>query len=167
MTFDPVPCRASSATTVPMKSDDGEGSAEFVPDADPHGESVVSDPAELIRLVNMLQVLMFEVHDVTLDEDGRRRLLDVHRRAVEAVKRLVSDDLDRELAELGLPIEDAGASTAAIKIAQAQLVGWLNGLFQGIQAAMSARRFVPVEQLQEIQRQIAQSSQNRPVGQYL
>ncbi len=153
-------------------TDHGETSApEPDEDADAGGEdeeeSIVSDPAELIRLANMLQALMVEVHEVTLDEGGRRRLFDVQRRAVEAIKDVVSDDLDSELENLGLPVENDDASVSELRIAQAQLVGWLNGLFQGIQAAMFARRVGPAEQLQQMQRQLTQSSQNRPPGQYL
>jgi hypothetical protein len=138
------------------------------PDGATEGDgSVVSNPGELIRVANMLQVLLFEVHDTTLDEAGRRRLFDVQLRAVEAIKRLVSDDLDLELTNLGLPLDDIGATESELRIAQAQLVGWLNGLFQGIQAAMFARHMVPVDQLQQMQREIAQSSKTDSVGQYL
>lgn len=129
--------------------------------------SVVSNPAALIRVANMLQMLTVEVHELPLDDAGRRRLFDVQRRAVDAIKALVSDDLDAELTALGLPIEDVEASEAELRIAQAQIVGWLSGLFQGIQAAMFARQMVSVEELQELQRQLSTSSQPAPPGQYL
>ena len=138
------------------------------PDEADHTEvSIVSDPGELIRVANMLQVLLFELHDVSLDDAGRRRLSDVQRRAVEAIKSLLSDDLDAELTALGLPLDDIGATESELRIAQAQLVGWLNGLFQGMQAAMFARHLVPVDQLQRMQREIAESARSGSVGQYL
>ncbi|HEU5084221.1 MAG TPA: proteasome activator [Acidimicrobiales bacterium] len=129
--------------------------------------SVVSNPAALIRVANMLQMLTIEVHELPLDDAGRRRLFDVQHRAVDAIRSLVSDDLGAELSSLGLPLEDVGASESELRIAQAQIVGWLNGLFQGIQAAMFARQMVSVEQLQELQRQLGRGSQPTPPGQYL
>lgn len=129
--------------------------------------SVISDPAALIRVANMLQMLTIEVHELPLDDAGRRRLFDVQHRAVDAIRSLVSHDLGAELSSLGLPLEDVGASESELRIAQAQIVGWLNGLFQGIQAAMSARQMVSVEQLQELQRQLGPGVQPTPPGQYL
>ena len=136
-------------------------------DAPPDEGSVVSNPAALIRVANMLQMLTVEVHELPLDDAGRRRLFDVQHRAVEAIRSLVSDDLGAELSSLGLPLEDVGASESELRIAQAQIVGWLNGLFQGIQAAMFARQMMSVEQLQEMQRQLGRGSQPAPPGQYL
>lgn len=129
--------------------------------------SVVKNPGELVRLATMLQALLFEVHDITLDEAGRRRLFAIHHRAVDAIKRLVSSDLEFELTHLGLPIEDVGASASELRIAQAQIVGWLHGLFQGIQAATFARQLLSVDQLQQMQRELTQSSQTKPESPYL
>lgn len=136
-------------------------------DATEDDGSLVSNPAALIRVANMVQMLTAEVHELPLDDAGRRRLFDVQRRAVDAIRSLVSHDLGAELASLGLPLEDVGASDSELRIAQAQIVGWLNGLFQGIQAAMFARQVVPVEQLQELQRQLGPGTQPAPPGQYL
>lgn len=137
------------------------------PDGASDDRSVVSDPAALIRVANMLQMLTVEVHELPLDDAGRRRLFDVQHRAVDAIRSLVSDDLGAELSSFGLPLEDVGASESELRIAQAQIVGWLNGLFQGIQAAMFARQMMSVDQLQEMQRQLSRGSQPGPPGQYL
>lgn len=129
--------------------------------------SVVSNPAALIRVANMLQMLTVEVHELPLDDAGRRRLFDVQHRAIAAIQSLVSPDLGAELTALGLPLQGVGASESELRIAQAQIVGWLNGLFQGIQAAMFARQMVSVDELQDLQRQLGRGSQPGPPGQYL
>lgn len=129
-------------------------------------EAMVSNPAEVIRLVNMLQALMSEVREIELDESGRKRLFDIQRSAVGALKDLVSDELEEELEQLGLPLEDEEASGSELRLAQAQLVGWLNGLFQGIQAAVMAQQAGSAQQLQQLRQQRPQLAESHG-GQYL
>jgi hypothetical protein len=86
----------------------------------------------------MVGTLLEEAHAATIDEAGRRRLADVYGRAVDAVKGAVSVELQSELAQLGVPLEGA-ATESELRIAQAQLVGWLNGLLVGIQAAAAGQ----------------------------
>ena len=136
----------------------GPGQAEKEPD--------VSNPAEVIRLANMFQALMVEVRDLDLDEPGRKRLFEVQGSAVDELKELLSDDLEKELDSLGLPIRDEAATGAELRIAQAQLVGWLNGVFQGMQAAIMAQQMgQPQGQLpQQGPQELAESKGS---GQYL
>lgn len=141
------------------QSDSGSGGSD--------AEPAVSDPAEVIRLVSMFQALMVEVRDITLDEAGRKRLLDIHRNALDALRDLLSDELEDELEQLGLPIENADASESELRVAQAQLVGWLNGLFQGIQAALVAQQMDSAQQLQQLQEQRPALKEGHPGGQYL
>lgn len=126
----------------------------------------MSDPAEMIRLVNMFQALMVEVRDLELDERGRQRLLDVHQTAVAALKRLLSSDLEQELEDLGLPIHDSEATGTELRLAQSQLVGWLNGLFQGLQAAVMARQAEPAREIGQGQ-SMPQLGDGHGGGQYL
>jgi hypothetical protein len=100
------------------------------PDAGPQ----VSDAGELLRIGNMVGSLLEEAHASTMDEAGRRRLADVYQRAVDAVRGAVSEQLRGELADLGFSV-DGAASESELRLAQAQLVGWLNGLLLGLQAA--------------------------------
>lgn len=127
----------------------------------------VSDPGELIRLVNMFQALTVEVRDIDLDDAGRTRLFDVHRTAVQSLKEVLSDELEEELESLGLPIEDREATGPELRIAQAQLVGWLNGLFQGMQAAVMAQQLGSAQQLKQLQQQRPQLTDGHAGGQYL
>ena len=99
-------------------------------------QSGVPATGELVRLGSMLQTMIAEVHEVSLDEPGRERLRAIHDKAVDEIKSVVSPDLARELDALTLPLGEDLPSGAELKIAQAQLFGWLKGLFQGIQASM-------------------------------
>lgn len=163
------------SSTAPMADEharDVGGLGDPVPaaghDATPDDDAlVVRNPGALIRLANMLQALLVEVHEVALDGPGRRRLFDVQHRAVVAVKELLSEDLREELTNLGLPVEDPDASESELRLAHAQIVGWLTGLFHGIQAAMFAQQMVSVDQLQQLLRELGRTSQPVPPGQYL
>ncbi len=132
-------------------------------------KSLVSDPAELIRLASMIQALVVETREISLDDAGRKRLHDTHRRAVDAIKELVSDKLEDELTELGMPIDDDDVTGSEVRLAHAQLLGWLNGLFQGIQAVMAAQQMASGQQLRQLQQSSlpGQSSDRAPGGQYL
>jgi len=101
--------------------------------------AVVSDPGELVRIGNMVGSLLEEAHLLTMDEAGRHRLAEVHQRAVDAVRGVVSQELQGELVDLGLTVDDADSSESVLRLAQAQLVGWLNGLLLGLQAAAATQ----------------------------
>lgn len=143
----------------------------FDPAAETEHEPDVSNPAEMIRLANMFQALMTEVRDLELDEAGRKRLFDIHRHAIEALKDLLSDDLEEELESLGLPIQEADASAPALRVAQAQLVGWLNGVFQGMQASVMAQQMAAGRQMEQLpqgpSQQRPQLADDHTQGQYL
>lgn len=130
----------------------------------------VSDPAELIRIAAMLQALLTEIHEITLDDAGRARLYDIHQRAVDAVKSVISEDLQDELANLALPLEQEDPSGPELRIAQAQLTGWIDGVLRGIQAAMMTQQMAAQRQLQQLQEQgrgEGPAAQGRQPGQYL
>ena len=99
------------------------------------GAEEVADPAELLRIGTMTKALLDEAGEATLDEAGRRRLTEIHRRAVGLVKEAVSPTLRDELSEFALPLGDGDPTEPELRLAQAQLIGWLNGLLTGIQAA--------------------------------
>jgi hypothetical protein len=113
---------------------------------------VVSNPAGLIRIGTMVQALRDEVRDISLDEPGRRRLTEIHRRSVDAIMEALSGDLREELAEFVLPLGEGVPSQGELLIAQAQLAGWLDGLFRGIQAAVFTQQMASQRQLEELRR---------------
>lgn len=104
-----------------------------------HEPSRVTDTGELVRLGSMLQTMIAEVREITLDEPGRERLRAIHDKAVDEIKSVVSPDLARELDALTLPLGEDLPTSVELKIAQAQVFGWLQGLFQGIQASVMAQ----------------------------
>lgn len=130
-------------------------------------EEFVSQPAKLLRIASMIRELLTEVRQSTLDERGRNRLRTIYDRAVAELKEGLSEDLQQELGTLTLPLEGT-PSESEIRIAQAQLVGWLEGLFQGIQAALFAQQVQARAQLDEMRRRglPAPGPETRP-GQYL
>ena len=126
---------------VPARQDDGQ----------PPNQEFIQQPAKLMRIAAMIKELLGEVRSSTLDEAGRKRLTQVHERALTALRETLSDELQHELEALSLPL-DGSASQSEIRIAQAQLVGWLEGLFQGIQAALFSQHMAARAQLEEMRR---------------
>jgi hypothetical protein len=116
----------------------------------PAGE-FIQQPAKLMRIAAMIKELLGEVRQSTLDEAGRKRLHQVHERALAALRESLSEELQQELATLTLPLE-GNASQSEIRIAQAQLVGWLEGLFHGIQAALWSQQMQARAQIEEMRR---------------
>jgi len=114
--------------------------------------SSVSDPAKLIRLGTMIQTLMAEVRQATTDEDSRRMLARIHNETVAELGTVLSPDLMDELSEFAACCDDDGVpSEPEIRVAQAQLVGWMQGLLQGLQASMAQQQAAAAIQLQELQ----------------
>jgi hypothetical protein len=115
--------------------------------------SAITDAAKLIRLGTMTQSLMTEAREAPLDEAGRALLAKIHGETVEALHDTMSDDLLDELREFQLCIdcEDHPPSESELRIAQAQLVGWLQGLHQGFQAMAMAQQAAAMQQLQQLQ----------------
>lgn len=119
--------------------------------AQAQSQEFISQPAKLIRIGSMIKELLGEVRQSALDEAGRKRLKEIHERAIAALRETLSDELQQELENLSLPL-DATPSQSEIRIAQAQLVGWLEGLFQGIQAALFSQQMAARAQMEQMQR---------------
>jgi hypothetical protein len=143
-------------------------------DAQAQPQEFIQQPAKLMRIAAMIKELLAEVRQSTLDEAGRKRLQQIHERAIAALRETLSDELQHELEALSLPLEGT-PSQSEIRIAQAQLVGWLEGLFQGIQAALWSQHMAARQQLEEMQRrrvlppgmEAQQEDGRRPPGHYL
>lgn len=116
-------------------------------------QDAVTDPAKVVRLATMAQVLLAEVADLELDEAARERLASIHNRSVTALAGVLSEELRDELEDLGLgPLADADQPPTAdeLRVVQSQLVGWLQGLFQGIRAALTTHHLARQEELAEM-----------------
>jgi Protein of unknown function (DUF2587) len=143
-----------------------------VPSVPQQGE-YVSQPAKLLRIASMIKEVLQDVRQSSTDEAGRKRLREIYERALRELKDGLSEDLQQELSTLTIPLEGT-PSESEIRIAQAQLVGWLEGLFQGIQAALWAQHMQARAQLEEMRRRglpagsgHPEDGRGGPTGQYL
>ena len=126
----------------------------------------VTEPAKVMRIGSMVKQLLEEVRQSPLDEASRERLAEVYERSIIELSEALSPDLQDELRILTLPFEDGEVpSEGELRVAQAQLVGWLEGLFHGIQATLFAQQLAARQQLDQI-RQLPQGPAERP-GTYL
>ncbi|HWB70980.1 MAG TPA: proteasome activator [Egibacteraceae bacterium] len=125
---------------------------EVVADAEAEDEarSAINEPAKLMRIALMLREMQEEVRRAPPDQAGRERLRVVHERAVRAMCDVLSEDLQEEFSELALPFGEGTPTESEILIAQAQLIGWLEGLFQGIQAAIFNQQLAARRQLEQL-----------------
>lgn len=113
----------------------------------------VEHPGKVIRIATMTRQLLDEVRQISLDESGRERLSEVYRTSMEELADSLDEELRRELERLSLPFGDGGApSQDELRLAQAQLQGWLQGVFQGIQATIAAQQMAAQAQLAEMRR---------------
>ncbi|MCK0112868.1 bacterial proteasome activator family protein [Ornithinimicrobium sp. F0845] len=124
--------------------EDGQESARRKP------SELVEQPAKVMRLGTMVKQLLEEVREAPLDEAGRARLAEIHRRSITELEQGLAPELVEELERITLPLTDTAPSEAELRIAQAQLVGWLEGLFHGIQTAIVAQQMAAQQQLQQI-----------------
>jgi hypothetical protein len=125
------------------------------------GESVTS-PTKLIRIASMVRTMLDEVRRAPLDDAGRRRMADIHERSLEALDDVLSPDLKSELDEVVLPLTSDTPSESELRLAQAQLVGWLEGLFHGIQATLFTQQAAAQAQFEQVRRQRALEATGAP-----
>ncbi len=112
---------------------------------------MIEQPAKVMRIGSMVKQLLEEVRAAPLDEASRLRLREVHHRSVEELSEGLAPELREELERLTLPFTDEQVpSDAELRIAQAQLVGWLEGLFHGIQTALFAQQMAARVQLEQM-----------------
>jgi hypothetical protein len=112
----------------------------------------VAEPAKVMRIGAMVRQLLEEVRRAPLDEAGRARLREIYELSVKELAEGLSPELQEELAQFALPFDADAPTEAELRIAQAQLVGWLEGLFHGIQATLFAQQMAARAQLEELQR---------------
>jgi hypothetical protein len=111
----------------------------------------VEQPAKVMRIGSMVKQLLEEVRNAPLDEASRTRLREIHQQSIRELASALSPDLAAELDRMALPFdEETVPSEPELRIAQAQLVGWLEGLFHGIQATLMAQQMAARAQLTEM-----------------
>lgn len=126
----------------------------------------VAKPSLIIRIAAMTRAMLDEVRRAPLDEAGRQRLLEVHDRSLAELQGVLSEDLREEFEEIFVPLQGT-PSQSELRIAQAQLVGWLEGLFHGIQASLFTQQVAAANQLEEMRKRKALESGEHNPGLYL
>src|SRR5437763_5700132 len=150
----PTPTLADTPPAVVVKP-------EQEPAEEERTESVAS-PAKVLRIGSMTKELLEEVRRAPLDEAGRGRLREIYETSVRELAEGLSPDLRDELGRLSSPFSDSTPSDAELRVAQAQLVGWLEGLFHGIQATLFAQQMQARQQLEDMRRQLPPGSVPEP-----
>jgi hypothetical protein len=139
--------------------------AELPDDADNLSE-MVEQPAKVMRIGSMIKQLLEEVRAAPLDDASRIRLKEIHESSIKELSSGLAPELRDELARLSLPFTgDAIPSDAELRIAQAQLVGWLEGLFHGIQATLFAQQMAARAQLEEMRQRALPPGSGQAQGQ--
>ncbi|MBW9207585.1 bacterial proteasome activator family protein [Mumia sp. zg.B53] len=140
----------------PVESED-EGGHRPVTD-------LVEQPAKVMRIGSMIRQLLEEVKSAPLDVASRVRLRDIHQTSIKELEDGLAPELVEELERLSLPFDKETPSEDELRIAQAQLVGWLEGLFHGIQTAIYAQQIAAQSQLQQMRRALPGAPGASPQG---
>jgi len=130
----------------------GGGSESDDEDSDQPITDLVEQPAKVMRIGSMIRQLLDEVKSAPLDEASRARLADIHTSSIKELEAGLAPELVEELERLSLPFSSETPSEAELRVAQAQLVGWLEGLFHGIQTAIYAQQVAARAQLEQMRR---------------
>ena len=142
----------------------------LIPGGEPAGEEsvereFVSEPAKVMRVGSMIKQLLDEVRTTDLDEPSRQRLRAIYDTSIAELGSALSADLREELTRLAFPFQEEGTPTEIeLRVAQAQLVGWLEGLFHGIQATLFAQQMAARQQLENMRGQLPPGAGPRPGG---
>jgi len=122
-------------------------------DSDSNPAGLIEQPAKVMRIGSMIKQLLEEVRSAPLDEAGRARLAEIHERSLAELEKGLAPELVEELRSMALPFDEGTTpSDAELRIAQAQLVGWLEGLFHGIQTVLFAQQMAARAQLEQMRR---------------
>ena len=130
----------------------GQSGGSGEEDDERHITELVEQPAKVMRIGSMIRQLLDEVKAAPLDEASRQRLKEIHQSSIKELEAGLAPELVEELERLSLPFTEQTPSEAELRIAQAQLVGWLEGLFHGIQTAIYAQQVAARAQLEQMRR---------------
>ena len=137
------PERAAGSAAGDDEGDDGMDEVDEV-------TAQVEQPAKVMRIGTMIKQLLEEVRSAPLDDAGRRRLREIHESSIRELEAGLAPELRQELQRLTIPFGGETPSEAELRVAQAQLVGWLEGLFHGIQTAIYAQQVAARAQLEQM-----------------
>lgn len=133
----------------------------------------VTEPGKVMRIGSMVKQLLEELRSSQLDHESRERLAEIYERSIVELSSALSPDLEHELKMLALPFGDDVPTDGELRVAQAQLVGWLEGLFHGIQATLFAQQMAARQQFEQVRRlgpggqPVAENSSDGRPGTYL
>jgi hypothetical protein len=141
----------------------------MVPQGGSDDTEQIARPTKLIRIAAMVRALLDEARRAPLDDAGRRSLKEIHERSIRELDEILSPDLQQELEQVTLPFSSETPSDAELRIAQAQLVGWLEGLFHGIQATLFTQQVQAQRQFEDMRgrRSLEPGQGERNPGNYL
>ena len=152
-----IPASALPEMTQASGGEDPDG------DGERHITELVEQPAKVMRIGSMIRQLLEEVKAAPLDEASRQRLKEIHAASIKELETGLAPELVDELERLSLPFTEEGTpSEGELRIAQAQLVGWLEGLFHGIQTAIYAQQVASRAQLEQMRRALPAGSGHAP-----
>ncbi|EIV95313.1 bacterial proteasome activator family protein [Frankia sp. QA3] len=156
---------AQEALGRPARSVNPNGEQEGEPAGGNPVAELVSQPDKVMRIGTMIKQLLEEVRAAPLDDASRIRLREIHRSSIRELSDGLAPELRAELERLSLPFDEGHTpSDGELRIAQAQLVGWLEGLFHGLQTALFAQQMAARAQLEEMRRRALPSGQQQPGG---
>ena len=140
-------------SALPRVDDSGDASDDDSDEGQRHITELVEQPAKVMRIGSMIRQLLEEVKAAPLDEASRNRLKEIHQASIHELEAGLAPELVEELDRLTLPFsDDQTPSEGELRIAQAQLVGWLEGLFHGIQTAIYAQQMAAKMQFEQMRR---------------
>ncbi len=150
-------------TSVPNSDRQAQGTGPLTPevvdaltsDGNGDGSEQVSSPTKLIRIASMARSLLEEARRAPLDDAGRRLLREIRERTVHELEEILSDDLRSELTGVAHPFTSETPTESELLVSQAQLVGWLEGLFHGIQATLFTQQVAAQHQFEEMRQRRA------------
>ncbi|MGD0943034.1 MAG: proteasome activator [Acidimicrobiales bacterium] len=157
-----VPDNPAAATTTPAVSENPAEGEEAGTDSRPlvpieisqpgayEEEEFIAQPAKLMRIASMAKQLLEEVRMAPLDEASRTRMKEIYGESIRQLESTLSPELAQELDRLAIPFDDGAPTDAELRVAQGQLVGWLTGLFQGIQATLFVQQAATQRQLEQM-----------------
>jgi hypothetical protein len=149
----PIGSLPASALAAATAAQDGDEPTEQEQDDERSLTDLVEQPAKVMRIGSMIRQLLDEVKAAPLDEASRQRLREIHQASIKELETGLAPELVEELERLSLPFtDDTVPSEGELRIAQAQLVGWLEGLFHGIQTAIYAQQMAARAHIEQIRK---------------
>jgi hypothetical protein len=141
---------------------------EPTPPSEEENTDYISQPAKVMRIGSMVKSLLDEARSAPLDEAGRTRLREIYQISIGELSGALSPDLGEELSRMAMPFSGEVPTESELRVAQAQLVGWLEGLFHGIQASLFAQQAAAAAQLEKMRERSLNPGGGEPrAGTYL